>query len=54
MLQRWLGQNAGNEIKARRFVLHHSRNHIDDVGVGQGLLTRQQPPTHSKGYEEKQ
>jgi len=42
------------EIKARRFLLHHSRYHLDDVGVGRGLLTRQQPPTHSESYEEKQ
>ena len=54
MLQRWLGQNACDEIKARLFILYHSRRHIDDVGVRQRLLARQQPPTHSKGYEEKQ
>ena len=54
MLQRWLGQNACDEIKARLFVLYHSRHHLDDVGVRQRLLARQQPPTHSKGYEEKQ
>ena len=54
ILQRWLGQNACDEIKARLFILYHSRRHIDDVGVRQRLLARQQPPTHSKGYEEKQ
>ena len=46
MLQRWLGQNACDEIKARLFVLYHSRRHIDDVGVGSSYLrVNSHPPT---------